>query len=671
MTHTYEKYGKKKPSDMKATEFIDLLNKKSIKDCVKLCEDSKLKKSSSSKQDMNDFKRSRDEETYGKRPIQVPKRPQQQDPGRGRNVNDMYGYSGDMGSAAFAPIDKNAGGFIRADGQMGDRMFFGDLEREMSGNRADSKDDLERLVNERRSSYSDRQQNKGFDGNNSMYNPNIFDERNDLSQFGNRQMPQQHIDFSIVKGRHKGNQDTNNVQNDYSQMMNYDNMDNNYMDFMQPNMMQPNMMQQQPNVQQLMQQIQQLQQQLQQQQGHQQMPKVDMDVESGYNNLLADRNKSINNQMPKGNFNPMMSPHMNNMQMNNFDVNQALNMQKLFDMQNNNHLNYNGGVASLNENNAMKNLDEEQLGAYIKKMKDKIYHQMNITNFDPLFLQTLDSKQLDALINKLSYDLSGLNNITIEKAEPSQKIDQLPEFFNDMVKVEDIPKQKVNENHKTKHTDMLIKVQDYTDQDNYSDYMVELNDELHNVISAQIINLNLPNFINYIGDNNKIEITFANGNEISTEINPGYYDFEQLISAVSDKLDGISISKDYNNKVVLSHPDQFTISNNDKSIFRQFGFLKNNYIGKKTYISENEPSFGKHQQLYMFIEGLDDHEPVAIFNTNDNLKEMLPINIHLKHQIDKLSEVFVKFKSTSDVLSSHFIDFKGLPHEILLRVTTN
>ena len=157
----------------------------------------------------------------------------------------------------------------------------------------------------------------------------------------------------------------------------------------------------------------------------------DSELSSNLNKMLAERekldsnnkNQMINNGANK-NFNPMISPSMMNNNMmgnfNNLDLNQVLAMQKMHEMRisGNNHLNYNRGTQYMTNNTEsepLKNLDSELLEIYIKKMKDNIYNQMNLSNLNPIFLQSLDAKQLDELIKKISLDLSGLNNIVNEK----------------------------------------------------------------------------------------------------------------------------------------------------------------------------------------------------------------------------------------------------------------
>jgi len=414
-------------------------------------------------------------------------------------------------------------------------------------------------------------------------------------------------------------------------------------------------------------------------------------------------------------------------------MNQLLMIQKMHDMMtnnNNNHLNYNRGMQYTNETDAMKNLDSEQLDTYIKKMKDKIYHQMNMTTFDPLLLQSLDSKQLDNLIKKISLDLSGLNSIVNENLKKDNVINKNSNYENDniinnidelelftpsknlnisnnMVVVEDIPR-KINNiiitddndktifptfnsnnannsqqqtiniqhddnSHKSKFTDVLIKSNAWDEPENYSDYMIDFEDyQFKNIVSFQILTMKIPKTSNVITNNNNISFTIDD-DENSFTINGGSYNTFTLIEAIQKILPKMfNISIDNNGKVVLRNEmnKQFDISNNDKSVLKQLGFTKPSYVGKKTYIAEEVPIIDKNTKIYLFIEGIDDDNPIIVFDSNTDLKKLCPINVTFEKPLEHLPEIFIKFKADDDPDSNKFINFHGEPHELLFRIET-
>ena len=169
MQDTYEKHGKTKPNNLKVPEFLDLLNKKSIKDCVKIYEENKKNNKKQYKTNqLGEMKHDRDQEIYGQRTNQVQKRPQYPSLEK-KNINNnnnnqnpnLPSYSDGTSSNNFAPLPQGNGEFITATGEMGSKMFFGDLENQMYGKRSDSKDDLERKLFERMGQYDKKGRGDG------------------------------------------------------------------------------------------------------------------------------------------------------------------------------------------------------------------------------------------------------------------------------------------------------------------------------------------------------------------------------------------------------------------------------------------------------------------------------------------------------------------------------
>ena len=72
--------------------------------------------------------------------------------------------------------------------------------------------------------------------------------------------------------------------------------------------------------------------------------------------------------------------------------------------------------------------------------------------------------------------------------------------------------------------------------------------------------------------------------------------------------------------------------------------------------------------IYLFVEGIDDDKPLAVFNSS-NPQLIQPINVSFIRPIE-LSEIFIKFKTSSDPQSDKMVDFNEQPHELLFRVGT-
>jgi hypothetical protein len=124
---------------------IDLI-KKINTDCLKTALDEYRKKTNSrNPTSINKYKNEREIEVYGNRKNRLEERPIQRD---ARKEKDGFGTVNDIGGfASFSSIDTSKGEFIRADGSVGDRMFFGNLNDDMQmGDKRSAKDDLERRM---------------------------------------------------------------------------------------------------------------------------------------------------------------------------------------------------------------------------------------------------------------------------------------------------------------------------------------------------------------------------------------------------------------------------------------------------------------------------------------------------------------------------------------------
>lgn len=450
MKSTLVKYKGRKPADMPLDKFIDLLNKKSVNECIKIYDNNVNKKRSNyGPQNIHDYERSRDREVYDRHPNLVENRPTFPSMNKKAQRNDsMPGYADGMGGIG-APISSGQGGYFTADGRMGDRMFFGKQE-EPNGPRGDGRDDLERLVMERKNGYQDRQRqgaggpmnmnnmdsngfmNMGMD-NMLTYNPNI-------SQGG--QPPQ--IDFSLDGGgRNRRDEFMHQMPNGF----NINQMSDSFNGF-QNTMPNNNNQMAQMNPMQMMQMMQMFQQMQNQQQipmpqmGNQQQMSNNMNIggnvmsDADMQNSLAkiqSERSSLDTQLsmtPNQKFDPTVSPHMNpnmGMQMNQTqNIDQMLMMQRNYEMarQNmsngmgnmNNQLNSirqaGGGVTDFS---LIENLNEEQLESYIEELKKNIFEtQFCIPAIDFSILQNLSSEEIGFMIKKISAKLAGINPSTIE-----------------------------------------------------------------------------------------------------------------------------------------------------------------------------------------------------------------------------------------------------------------
>ncbi len=134
--------------------------KKLNSDCLKMAvnEYRSHQNNKTTGQNLNKYKMEREKDIYGNRKNRVEKRPQYRDESRGNSGNGKLGSIADTGG--FASFSSNSDGeVIRADGTIGDKMFFGNLNDVMqTGDKKTIAAELERRMMMRKGEY------EGFDG---------------------------------------------------------------------------------------------------------------------------------------------------------------------------------------------------------------------------------------------------------------------------------------------------------------------------------------------------------------------------------------------------------------------------------------------------------------------------------------------------------------------------
>lgn len=772
MKEVYEKYGNKRPDGMKSADFLNALNKKSVKQSVVICEESKNKKKQnkeSKESNLADLKKERDDMMFNARNIkQPPRRPES--PNKSSDNREML-FNDTSNMSNFASFDnKEPGGYIRADGSLAREPIPEDWNTDSVNNDRNKKDDLEMAMKKREQDYDqnyrtnqrgDGPMARGRGGGNDR--PDYRDDRGQFNNsnrrnddFGRNNNFGRNDDFGRDDGfgrdhdnfgRNNDNYGRNNdnygnndgfgrdhdnfggndeLDNNYSNNDgNYGNFgsgydDNNYnntehfdngevkdkfndalasrraLDNVKP----PQSKKFNPAV-------------------SPYQSNFENDYDQDQNNQRQQQN-GRGDQRPINNSNNPLSPNYNNSNMGqgrdsrpnpnqNYDQNRDFsrdlndsrrdnrnsnrdsrpnpNSNRDYDSRTNNtHLNeYREVLSPLYNNNISKeemiNLDSEQLDAYITKMKNKISTQINLSNFDPNCLQNLNSTELKELINKISLDLSGINNIIDNTSHnnfyPStfqthnNEQNNNGTIVNTVKEIEHKNKHIDMANpHKNKYIDVLIKSNEHDLPENYNDYMVEFKQPYTNVTSFQLLNLKLPPISNIITiDNNNVKI-LLNDNEINKNITPNMYDLPTLINTINVFLTPYFNVSFSNERITIQNitNTKFDLSNGDKSIFRVLGFKKNNYIDKVSYISEEEPLFGSNKDVYLFVEGIKDEEAIFKFKSMENPNSLCPVTLTLDEPIEELSEIFIKFKYENNIESNKNVNFYGKSHEMVVRL---
>ena len=787
MKEVYGKYSDKRPSNMKSSEFLSALNRKSVKQSVAICEEIKNKKkqsySSSSANpprggapratELSDFKKERDKLMFGQQHLKIPpKRPQSdasiKDTG---NREMLFNDTNNMSNYAMFNVNEDEGGYIGADGSLKGGILNLEADNDNFGDR-NKKDDLDRAMKERQSNYDENYRTNPNKRENTMYRDrdigNNFTDR--LPEYENRQqnmknpnserMPLQGYGSETSRplqgygsdtsrpeytNRQHNRTNDNNFDNSNHGNNNYENFDNNYDnnydsnfenfdnnnfgngnfgnnydndDFNNNNFDNNNFGNNRPI--------------------NNENNNDDIDIKAKFNDVLASRNMENNNVKPPPSkkIDPLISPYQNsqrqehmshnnnqqnrqNYNQQNYDSNYNQQNRRTYNQQNynqqnhnqqnhnqqnhnqQNRPNYNPNNPKYNTNYAnntdntylnemrevlsplynddtvkeeMVNLDSDQLDAYITKMKNKIYAHMNVSNFDPYCLQTLSSSELKELINKISLDLSGIDNIMDNTSHSNYQIQN--NINHDKKQYNTKQNNDMNEvdtkitHHNNTFEDILIKSNEYDDPENYSDYMVEFKQPYYDIKSFQLLNLKLPPITNVItNDNNNIKI-LLNDDEINKQIPPNMYDLENLLKVLNVFLSPYFNVVYTNNRIMVQNitNTKFDMANNDRSVFRMLGFKKLNYIDRSSYISEDEPLLGANKEIFLFIGGIKDDGPIYKFNSLENPNNLCPVIINLDSTIDTLSDIIIKFKYENDIESNKNVNFYGKPHEMLIRL---
>jgi hypothetical protein len=192
-----------------------------------------------------------------------------------------------------------------------------------------------------------------------------------------------------------------------------------------------------------------------------------------------------------------------------------------------------------------------------------------------------------------------------------------------------------------------------TERDCYNDYMIKL-DKMITINDLNIIDLEIPKREddNITELNNKLEIEI--NNEIKTIIlESNYYNRNELVYFINEGLKSneidISCLIDDNDKFIFrsNTNSKFLMRSGEYSILPYLGFLKNTYLNKDKYESENSIDIGDNI-FYIVIENISD-EPIFLINEDEKIIEKL-LNINNVIEVDHL---IVKFYKTKKYIIKH------------------
>ena len=165
MKEVYNKYNNRKPPNMKPSEFINLLNKKSIHNCKEYVDKLKQKKRAKkySPESINQYERDRENEMYGRRQPKLDRRPEVMSIRKERQTHQPQYV--EENAANYASFNKNDnGGYYDASGALikGNMITQNYQSGYEDKNFGRGGDELERRMMERQSQYQGRPTGMGM-----------------------------------------------------------------------------------------------------------------------------------------------------------------------------------------------------------------------------------------------------------------------------------------------------------------------------------------------------------------------------------------------------------------------------------------------------------------------------------------------------------------------------
>ena len=646
-----------------------------------------------SKQNISQVKINRETEIYGKRRNKLEERPQVRQSNKDK---DSLGTVADVGNfASFAPIEKNTGEYIRADGSMGDRMFFGNMNDQLQfGDKKSIASEIERRMLMRRGDYDGIGDNNGgnmmgmegmmgnmsgnmmgMDGNMMNmgmmgYNPNIM---------GNNRKPPE-INFSLDGSdtRGMGGQARNNMgmgmgniavegfngniggNGDFSSFGNFD------MGNMNMNM------------------------------------NMNMNNMGGTNNMNNNMNMNMNmnnmggnNNMANNNYSDGLTSRLSVMQQErNYDsvkhipsfVSRRQPMQ--INQHNNQHNNRSNGLdAQVLLQMSSSDIDKQikQNKPTIVPSRDRRDKQDSEDEDDDRREESKEDRRerLLQMIYKLKKDnnnkSTGLKkavSTAIKKQKNKQNSDTETEQSETSEEVHvKKSKKKVRfvekEDSSVSSEEVIVKKSKVNidispseeDKEYYNDYMIDLKERDNKVYTkVSNIRMSIDNFnISTINDmSNIIEFT-VDGQTKRIELEDGDYELDDLISGINDNLEELQIKcfLNKNKLIVFKHKDNFEIDCKNKKLGRMLGFTQNKYMDDNEYVAETINSFSI-DKIYIYIPNID-KKPFATVDRENNVELLYKSS----KVLNKLDSIIVRCKDINDD-SEIYHEFSGVCPSIKL-----
>jgi hypothetical protein len=190
MKLVFKIYGEKRPDNIKKKKFLDMLNKKTLVECIKLYKDRKKEKYYKLKKlNKSNLKITRDMEIYGNRKIKISTRPKHTQFKGSRDDSGTISYLSNSNIPDYAPIVGKGSRYITATGEATNRGFINNNEFDKDKSKSKSKTDIEMKMLERSSWYDNNSTNipNEIDFSDSIDNIDNRNNRDNRNKFSNMQ----------------------------------------------------------------------------------------------------------------------------------------------------------------------------------------------------------------------------------------------------------------------------------------------------------------------------------------------------------------------------------------------------------------------------------------------------------------------------------------------------
>jgi hypothetical protein len=396
------------------------------------------------------------------------------------------------------------------------------------------------------------------------------------------------------------------------------------------------------------------------------------DLKKKLNDFMQDRNSV--NVKNTGNFNPMMSPAMQNMKnMQGGNIQQMLQQQQIFS---NGNVNFpKGGTVGISSAKAsvassygvdlkkLANMSSSDIDKVISKIKNNVMTGAEeLANKGSDNINQNDKKKLLDLIKKAKK----INNNKKKKEESddntSSSEEEIKKPVKKAVKFKEEPKL-------SKKLSKLISINaaEHTEPEYFNDYMVDLPNDVKNVVGIELLDYKFPQELCFITKDNNQLFIIADGEEKEIELEPGKYSIDEIVEGLQDAFDqykiNINIDIDNNEHIILSSSDDiFSFKNDKNSLTRMLGFTENYYEDEKVYKSENKHSLVS--KIYLYIDNISNNEPFGIIDLKD--KKSTSIIKKFNQPISEIREMILKFKRRQ-TKEDDLVDFYNKPHQITFK----